>query len=102
MPHRNMDSSVPTDTLSLSLRAWPEYNTSAGSLSSIIPRIGQQRGHIRNITEEGLLEEIRAAETDDGAMKVDEPQEGDAGVEDAQSRMDEVLHARQEIVKQIE
>jgi mediator of RNA polymerase II transcription subunit 17 len=97
-----MDASVPTDTLSLSLRAWPEYNTNASSLSSIIPRISQQRGHIRNITEEGLLEEIKAAETGDDAVEVGESQEGDAGADQSKSRMDEILRARQEMLKQIE
>ncbi|KAI9782595.1 MAG: RNA polymerase II mediator complex subunit [Geoglossum umbratile] len=90
------------DTLSLSLRAWPEYNTNASSLSSIIPRISQQRGHIRNITEEGLLEEIKAAESGDDAVEVGESQEGDAGVDQSKSRMDEILRARQEMLKQIE
>jgi mediator of RNA polymerase II transcription subunit 17, fungi type len=97
-----MDSSASTDTLSLSLRAWPEYNVNASSLSSIIPRISQQRGHIRNITEEGLLEEIKAAEADDHTAKVGELQEGNTGVDHAPSRVDEVLRARQEIIKQIE
>ncbi|KAI9769956.1 MAG: RNA polymerase II mediator complex subunit [Geoglossum simile] len=97
-----MECSASTDTLSLSLRAWPEYNVNASSLSSIIPRISQQRGHIRNITEEGLLEEIKAAETDDHTANVGEPQEGVTRVDHTPSRMDEVLRARQEIVKQIE
>jgi mediator of RNA polymerase II transcription subunit 17 len=96
-----MDSPAPTDSLSLSLRAWPANNPNANSLSSLIPRINEQRGHFRHVTEESLLEEIKAAESNDGTMEMEETQEGDAGVEDTRSRKEEVLLAREEIAKQI-
>jgi mediator of RNA polymerase II transcription subunit 17, fungi type len=96
-----MDSPAPTDTLSLSLRAWPVNNSNANSLPSLIPRISEQRGHFRKITEEGLLEEIKATESSDDAINVDQPQEEEAGVDDARSRKEEVLLAREEIAKHI-
>ncbi|KAH0543678.1 hypothetical protein FGG08_001993 [Glutinoglossum americanum] len=96
-----MDSSAPADTLSLSLRAWPVGNTNTNSLSSLIPRINEQRGHFRHITEQSLLEEIEAAESSGDAVKLDESKRGDAEVDDARSRKEEVLLAREEIAKQI-
>ncbi|KAH0565172.1 hypothetical protein GP486_001436 [Trichoglossum hirsutum] len=96
-----MDSPAPTNTLSLSLRAWPASNASANSLSSLIPRINEQRGHFRHVTEEGLLEEIKAAESSDDTTKLEETQEEGAGVDDTRSRKEELLLAREEIAKQI-
>src|SRR4051812_25323310 len=96
-----MDSSAPTNTLSLSLRAWPANDTNANSLPSLIPRINEQRGHFRHITEESLLAEIKAAESNDGTMDMGESQEGDTRVEDARSRKEEVRLAREEIAMEI-
>lgn len=90
-----------TEKVSLSLRAWPTEDTNAESLSSLIARINEQRGGFRNITEQSLEEEIRAQEA--GESTVDETSADPIGLDetDLKSRREEVIEARDEILKQV-
>lgn len=89
------------EPLSLSLRAWPTKNPDFDTLSSLIPRINEQRGAFRYVTEEGLEEEIRAS----GAGEVHAgPHENDgqlSAVQDAKGKREEILATREEILKQV-
>ncbi|KAI9795606.1 MAG: RNA polymerase II mediator complex subunit [Piccolia ochrophora] len=91
------------DPLTLSLRAWPKEDPQAKSLSRLIPRINDQRGNFRNITEEGLQEEIRVLQAGGDSAQPDTDEAGgvDAKDDDASVRKEEVMAAREEIVKQI-
>ncbi len=98
-----MHTKTITDTtmsggLSLSLRSWPTEDPSSQSLPSKIARINVQKGSFRNITEESLQEEIRALEA--GETWAVDGEENDAG-QDAKSRREEIVAAREEIIKQV-
>ena len=87
------------DRLSLSLQPRPQVDIEAKSLRSIIPRIGNQRGHLRNITEDSLRQEIDAAEsgcTEDAVL--DDTDVPDQTVKDESK---DVLAARELIVRQV-
>ena len=86
---------------SLSLRAWPTKDANADSLPFLISRINEQRGGFRNITEQSLEEEVRAQ--DAGESKGDETSTKLVGQDetDLKSRREEVIEARDEILKQV-
>lgn len=89
------------DQLSLSLQAFPTVDKDKESLKYLISRINQQKGSFRNVTEQSLEEEIQAQEagkivTDDLAV-VETVEE----VEDAKTKQEEVIKAREDIIKQI-
>ena len=94
-------TSIMTDQLSLSLRAWPSKRHETESIPFLISRINEQRGGFRNVTEASLEDEIRAIETGESS-----PQEeifdtqGDASA-DPKSQQEEIVAAREEIIKQI-
>lgn len=92
------------EKVSLSLRVWPTKDAAAESLPFLISRINEQRGGFCNITEQSLEEEIRAQ--DAGESTVDKtvlssakPIEQDD--KDLKSRKEEVIEARDEILKNI-
>ncbi len=89
------------EPLSLSLRAWPTKDPSLDALPNLIPRINEQRGAFRNVTEEGLEQEIQALEA--GEVHA-ESLENDAqlpAVQDAKGKREEILATREEILKQV-
>lgn len=90
-----------TSPLSISLRAWPSTETPQLSLPSLISRINEQRGSFRNVSENALEEEIRAAQTWEGASedltKITEVH----GAEELKSRREVVAESREEILKQV-
>ncbi|KAK6341715.1 RNA polymerase II mediator complex subunit [Orbilia brochopaga] len=65
------------DELLLSLASWPDSDPRATSLSSLIPRIQSERGPFKNVSEEGLQEEIAAAEKQKQDQKDGEGGDGD-------------------------
>ncbi|KAL9028547.1 MAG: hypothetical protein Q9196_003098 [Gyalolechia fulgens] len=90
------------DPLSISLRAWPPQDKSKESVPYLISRINGQRGSFRNITEASLEEEVRsveAGEVDTIEGTKDEPATEDG--QDATTKGDDVVKAREEIIKQI-
>lgn len=89
-----------SEDLSLSLRSWPSPDTK-DSLPLLISRINEQRGSFRYVTEESLIEEVRAAEAGEGI--IDEASAGEtveAG-QDAKSQREQLAAARLEILKQV-
>lgn len=90
------------ESLSLSLRAWPTKDSNSESLPYLIPRINEQRGAFRNVTEHGLEEEIRALEAGEGEAAEDGDAEltGDAA-EDSKTKREEILAAREDVLKQV-
>lgn len=85
----------------LSLRPWPRERPDADPLPYLISRIHEQRGHFRNITENGLIEEIQAES--DGAVKEEETDSEDerAQEQDIERRRREVYEARGEMIRNI-
>ena len=74
-----MASETRTSTsFPLSLRPQAVKHDEADPIPEFIRRLKEERGHLRNITEESLREELRQAE--DG-----ESEEGDGGQEDAEA-----------------
>lgn len=90
-----------TETLSLSLQAFPPPDKEKESLKYLIQRINEQRGSFRNVTERSLEEEIRQLE----AGAVDGNQEGaeesTAVDENIETKKEEVTKAREDIHKYI-
>ena len=89
------------DQLSLSLQAFPAVNEEKESLKYLISRINQQKGSFRHVTEQSLEEEIQAQEA--GKIDVEEQDvvETVEEIEDVKSKQDELVKAREDIVKQI-
>ncbi|MCJ1484759.1 RNA polymerase II mediator complex subunit [Schaereria dolodes] len=98
-----MDSSTSTiaEELSLSLKSWPTRNLDIESLPFLISRINEQRGGFRNVSEEGLEDEIRALNAGqlEPESETNEQQEEDSP--DPKSRREALVAAREEIIKQI-
>ncbi len=90
-----------TDTLSLSLRAWPTKDPKLESLPTLIPRINEQRGAFKNVTEESLEDEIRALEA--GVVQsLDREIESEKGaVQVGRTAREDILAARENILKQV-
>jgi len=86
---------------SLSLRAWPTKNPNLDALPNLIPRINEQRGAFRNVTEEGLEEEIRASEAGEVHAGPRENEEQLPAVQDTKGKREEILATRDEILKQV-
>ncbi len=89
-----------SQNLLLSLRSWPSSDAK-DSLPSIISRINEQRGSFRDVTEEGLTEEVRAIEAGEGLAEEQSAGETvEAGL-DAKSQREQLATARMEILKQV-
>ncbi|KAI9820326.1 MAG: RNA polymerase II mediator complex subunit [Pycnora praestabilis] len=86
------------ESLLLSLRPWPKEDPETQSLKYLIPRINQQRGGFRNITEDSLTEEIRALEAGEVSL---EDGESENKAQEIQAGREAVVAARGDIVKQI-
>ncbi|KAL8822989.1 MAG: hypothetical protein Q9191_006290 [Dirinaria sp. TL-2023a] len=84
-----------TDNILLSLQASPQPDPSKDSLSFLIARINEQRGSFRSVTEDVLEKEIREGE----AAQSDDAEETAVEAEDAQSRREDVVAAREEILR---
>ena len=89
------------DQLSISLQAFPTVDKDKESLKYLIARINQQKGSFRNVTEQSLEEEIQAEEA--GKTETDDQDvlETVEEVEDAKTKQEEVIKAREDIIKQI-
>ena len=89
------------DQLSIFLQAFPTVDKDKESLKYLIARINQQKGSFRNVTEQSLEEEIQAEEA--GKTETDDQDvlETVEEVEDAKTKQEEVIKAREDIIKQI-
>lgn len=89
-----------SEDLLLSLKSWPSSDTK-DSLPLLISRINEQRGSFRDVTEENLIEEARAAEA--GESIVDEQSTGETVEtgQDAKSQNEQLAAARLDILKQV-
>ncbi len=89
-----------TQSLSLSLQAFPPPERDKESLQYLIQRINDQRGSFRNVSEQSLEDEIRDVkaepESDDHAYLPDNTKNDD----DTDTKKEEVVKAREEILKQ--
>jgi hypothetical protein len=88
-------------SLSISLRAWPSTETPQSSLPFLISRINEQRGSFRNVTESGLEEEIRIAESGEGILEDSSHVAAVDGGEELKPRREVVSESREEILKQV-
>jgi hypothetical protein len=85
----------------ISLRAWPSKDDKAVPLSSLISRISNERGSFREVTEEGLAEELKKDEAgidsskDYGGSEVED-------IEEEPDRLNELMIAQGEILGQLE
>jgi len=93
-------SSIP-DQFPISLRAWPSKDDKAVPLSSLISRINNERGSFREVTEEGLTEELKKDEAGTDSSKEDDESEVE-DVEEEPDRLKELMKARGEILGQLE
>ena len=85
----------------ISLRAWPSKNDNAVPLSSLISRINDERVSFREVTEEGLIEELKKEELGLNPSKDDNESEVE-DVEEEPDRSKELMKARGEILGQLE
>jgi len=101
------------DQLLLSLKSWPAPDPVRNSITTLIPRIQQERGSFRDTTEELLQNEIAAqanasnAKSEErSAIEDEEPiAEGQDVVEksmDDKERMEMLARGREEIIAEIQ
>ncbi|KAI9851272.1 MAG: RNA polymerase II mediator complex subunit [Thelocarpon superellum] len=94
---------MASESIPLSLRSWPEPDPSATTLPKLIPRITEQHGHLRNVTEQGLLEQIRAQDLGEDGLETDPSQ--DRGIngneESVKSQPQDIITARDGILQLI-
>ena len=90
-----------TESLCLSLQAFPSVDKDKQSLQYLISRINDQKGSFRNVTEESLEEEIQVLNTGETGNGQDEGLETVDGPEDLKSKKEEISTARKEILQQI-
>lgn len=89
------------DQLSISLQAFPTVDKDKESLKYLIARINQQKGSFRNVTKQSLEEEIQAEEAGQTETDDQDVLETVEEVEDAKTKQEEVVKAREDIIKQI-
>jgi len=94
-------SMTMAEALSLSLRAWPTEDPNSESLPRLIPRINEQRSAFRNVTELGLEEEIRVLEASEVQAEDREVEATGAAAEDSKSKKEEIVAAREDLLKQV-
>ena len=89
-----------SETLSLSLQAFPAPDKDKESLQYLIQRVNAQRGSFRNITEQSLEDEIRESEA--GGASNDHEHATDSQADPGHDKIEkeEVAKAREEIMKQ--
>ncbi|KAF3908720.1 hypothetical protein ABW20_dc0107084 [Dactylellina cionopaga] len=66
---------MPDDPLLLALASWPDPDPRSTALSSLIPRIQSERGPFKNVNEDGLNEEVAAAEKQEQQQQQQQQQE---------------------------
>ncbi|OAF58526.1 RNA polymerase II mediator complex subunit [Pseudogymnoascus destructans] len=84
----------------MSLRPWPTKEGNGSALPTLISRINAERGQFRNLTEEGLREEIAKGENEAAADNEDVSTEDET--EAAPDRQKEVMDAKAEMLAQLE
>lgn len=91
-----------TASTSLSLQPWPKDGEKEEPLDWIIGRMFQQRGHLRNLTEQGLEREIQdeaAAQAAAEAEAALEEEEGENEGEQDKKKRDAVYTKRNEMTQ---
>ena len=89
-----------TESIPLSLQAFPKENNDKQSISYLIQRINDQKGSFRSITEESLEAEIQAGGPN-GIDREDAIVEPTEEGEDGKQKEEDLSKAREEILKQI-
>ena len=89
------------EAFSLSLQAFPSIDKEKQSLQDLISRINQQKGPFRSVTEESLEEEIQALNSSETEAGQDDTLETVEGAEEAEFKKEDIVTAREEILKQI-
>jgi len=99
-----MDDSGTAST-SLSLQPWPKDGEKEEPLDWIIGRMFQQRGHLRNLTEEGLEREIQdeaaAQAAAEAEAALEEEEEGENEGEQDKRKRDAVYTKRNEMIQSV-
>ncbi|KAI1460118.1 subunit 17 of mediator complex-domain-containing protein [Annulohypoxylon moriforme] len=83
-----------------SLRPWPTGDKKPKNLSEFITRVNGERGGFRNLTEAQLREEITTQE--DGQIEVDRSSDGEEEEETDVDKLNNVMVAREEFLKNLE
>ena len=86
---------------SISLRAWPKEDKSRDSLQNLIACVNEQRGSFRNITEDSLEEEIRAAEVGDSDFNEPDTKILADDGQESKAKSEEVATARERILEHV-
>jgi len=84
-----------------SLQPWSHQNSEEESLTSILGRIYEERGHFRNITEDSLKAEI-ASQDDGGADAVSEEEDEEVqAISDNNNQPEKLQAARREMIAHV-
>jgi mediator of RNA polymerase II transcription subunit 17 len=95
MSLQSMDS-IPNEFL-ISLQSWPLKEKDPNSaLPALIQRINIERGGFRDLSEDGLRQEIAEAEAGEGEDSSDEEEE------EKPDRLKELVTAREEMLQNLE
>lgn len=90
--------SIPTE-FPISLQSWPSKEKDPNTaLPNLIKRINLERGGFRNLTEDGLRQEIAEAE----AEEEEEDTSSDEEEEEKPDQFKELMNARDEMLQQLE
>lgn len=91
-----------TGHIPVSLQAFLTVDKDKDSIQYLISRVNQQRGSFRHLTEQSLLEEIKAQDAgNEGDIEQDTADKVEDGAEDLKSKREEISAAREQILKQI-
>ena len=89
--------SIPNE-FPISLQSWPSKEKDPNTaLPTLIARINFERGGFRDLTEDGLRQEIAEAEAG-----IEEDAYSDEEDEEKPDRLKELITAREEMIKQLE
>lgn len=87
--------------ITLSLQAPIAPSPEKDSLQYLISRINEQKGSFRNVTEESLEEEIHNGQATEVALEDDDHMDTGEDIEDAKTKKERVMKAREEMLKSI-
>ena len=87
--------------ITVSLQAPVALNPEKDSLQYLISRINEQKGSFRNVTEESLEKEIHNGQATEIALEDDDHMDTGEGVEDAKTKRERVMEARDEMLKSL-
>lgn len=94
-----MASEMTSPSFTVSLQPEAARNDGSDALPELIRRINVERGHLRNITEEGLKEEIQKAEN--GVVDQEADDDEDGKPQDLESRRKQLFDSKMEMIEAI-